>query len=106
MGGAFGSMEHNYMLMNDGNVPPGWEPIKTFQEGIEAAKSLGYSGDSVAHGAYCATDPNIFGNKRPRGMFRSHDNGRFHFNCGAAGNDYPNDQILVKKTENLKDVIS
>ena len=83
--------------MRGASVPDGYEPMDNWEEGIEAAKDLGFYGDAVAHGSYCATDPNIFGNRRPKGMFRSTGNGRFHFNCGAGGGAEGDDHILVKR---------
>ena len=86
-----------YILIRGASVPHGYEPLDSWEEGIAAAKRLGFSGDAVAHGSYCATDPNIFGNRRPKGMFRSTGNGRFHFNCGAGGGAEGDDHILVKR---------
>jgi len=78
-------------------APDGYESIGTWQEGIEAAKSLGFSGDAVAHGSYAATDCNMWGGTRPQGMFRTANNGRFHFNCGEGGYTVHGDEILVKR---------
>lgn len=83
-----------YKLCPGSTVPEGFEVVGSWQEGIAAAKTMGFSGDSVAHGEYCHNDPNIFRGQHPKGMFKG-SNGRFHFNCGDPGCS-DGDEILVK----------
>ena len=91
-------MNAEYVLVHGASFPPGQEPMESWEEGTEAAKVLiFFSGDAVAHGSYSAFDPNIFGDRRPKGMFRSTGNGRFHFNCSARCGAEGDDHILVKR---------
>ena len=87
-----------FKLVKGALAPPGYEPINSWQDGTEAAKSLGFSGDSAAYGSYTATDCNFLPGKRPKGMFRDPNNTRFLFNCGEGGNCDCGD-MLVKRTE-------
>jgi len=91
------STSSDYLLLPGASIPAGYEPFYTWEEGIEAAKALGYSGDAVAHGAYGAYDPNACGDRRPKGMYRASEHGRFHFNCGVGGGAVGNDKILVRR---------
>ena len=55
----------------------GYVPIDSWQSCTSAAISLGYTGDSVV------VFQKPWGDRRPRGCFRSTENNQFHFNCGA-----------------------
>ena len=57
----------DHVLVRGAAVPPGYEPMESWEEGIEPAKVLGYLGEAVAHGLYCAFDPTSSGILARRG---------------------------------------
>ena len=61
-----------------------------WQDCKEAAESLGFNGDKVAHVDY---ENSAWGTTRPQGCFQA-DNLRFHFNEAAGGGAIGNDKIL------------
>ena len=77
--------------------PAGYQPLTSSWEACrDAAISLGFSGDAVAHVDYQATNCGLWGTSRPQGCFLTVDNGRFHFNCGAGGNHVAGDQMVCR----------
>ena len=73
-----------------------YEPlISCWQDCKEAAETLGYSGDKVAHLEYKA---GWWDGSRPQGCFQS-DGVRFHFNPWAGGKARGNDHILCIRKE-------
>ena len=84
-----------YLLATGATCPSGYQPlVSSWQDCQTAAESLGYSGDSVAHVDSMATDCTIWGSTRSQGCYKSHGNGRFHFNCAPGGSSRGDDQIL------------
>ena len=77
--------------------PAGYQPLTSSWEACrDAAISLGFSGDAVAHVDYQATNCGLWGTSRPQGCFLTGENGRFHFNCGAGGNHVAGDQMVCR----------
>ena len=80
-----------YVLVPGATPPEGYKPLtSSWQDCRDAAISLGFHGDSVAHVDYKFP----FGADRPQGCFRSTGNNRFHFNTGVGGGFQGTDQIL------------
>merc|ERR1719461_2753504 len=86
------------VLVPGHECPVGTAPIIDSWQACEAAaKALGFSGDSVAHVAYMATEVfSAWDGKRPEGCFRSTGNRRFHFNVGRGGASLEGDSILCQ----------
>ena len=77
---------------------PPFEPLTTSWEDCrDAAKSLGFSGDSISEVDYLFP----WGTSRPQGCHRSDGNGRFHFNKGKGGAYIGKDQILCRRGQFL-----
>jgi len=73
----------------------GFKPMtSSWQDCRDAAISLGYTGDSVAHVDYNYN----WGASRPQGCFQSNGNNRFHFNRGAGGSFQGTDKILCMRS--------
>ena len=71
----------------------GYTPIiSSWQDCKQAAESLGFEGDAVAHVDYVYE----WGTSRPQGCFQGDGNGRFHFNEGPGGNSIGSYKILCK----------
>jgi len=69
----------------------GYQPLtSSWQDCLDAAVSLGYSGDAIGFVDYSYP----WGADRPQGCFQSDGNNRFHFNTGAGGSYQGTDKIL------------
>merc|ERR1719384_2955380 len=93
-----------YSLRPGAKCAEGYEPLTSkWQDCRNAAKSLGFSGDSVRYVDYSYP----WGRDRPQGCFQSDGNSRFHFNKGAGGSHkssgrYLSDKILCIKKQEFK----
>ena len=88
---CLGSSE--FKLVGGATCPHRFVPLTgSWQECRDAARSLGFGGDAIAHVDYNLSGG--WGTKRPQGCFRSTGNRRFHFNTGAGGNFEGADEIL------------
>lgn len=82
-----------FKLVGGATCPHRFVPLTgSWQECRDAAHSLGFGGDAIAHVDYNLSGG--WGTRRPRGCFRSTGNRRFHFNTGAGGNFEGADEIL------------
>merc|ERR1719510_2791979 len=80
-----------YDLRAGATCAEGYKPLtSSWQDCEEAARSMGFVGDSVNFVEYDYP----WGTERPQGCFRSDGNNRFHFNRGAGGDFKGNDRIL------------
>lgn len=88
-----------YSLRPGAKCAEGYEPLTSkWQDCRNAAKSLGFSGDSVRYVDYSYP----WGRDRPQGCFQSDGNNRFHFNKGAGGSYTGTDKILCIKKQEFK----
>ena len=89
----------DFKLVNGSRCPPHYQPLTTsWQACRDAAISLGYTGDPVAHVDYVPASP--WGTYRPQGCFRgtlSTGDHRFHFNTGVGGSSEETDMILCTR---------
>ena len=71
----------------------GYSPIiSSWQDCKQAAESLGFNGDTVAHVDYIVNS-----SEYPQGCYQSGLNDRFHFNQGPGGISVAADKILCKQ---------
>ena len=85
-----------FELVGGATCPDPSAPLtSSWQECRDAASSLGFSGDAIAHVDYNLVGG--WGTRLPQGCFRSNGNGRFHFNTGEGGNFRSGDEILCVK---------